>query len=103
MVEDNKGNEVGSILFAVCDQPGLTADSFRRLIDGYSASDKGLACMGQGENMLGNPCIFSKAYFDELNSLTGDTGGKRVIMAHKDDLKVIYATDLELADIDTKR
>ncbi len=89
-----------AVLFAVCDQPGLTADSFRRLIDGYAASDKGLACMGQGENILGNPCIFSKAYFEELNALTGDTGGKRIIMAHRDDLKVIYATDSELADID---
>ncbi|MCR5322580.1 MAG: EF2563 family selenium-dependent molybdenum hydroxylase system protein [Lachnospiraceae bacterium] len=91
-----------SILFAVCDQPGLTADSFRRLIDGYAASEMGLACMGQGLNLLGNPCIFSKKYFDELMNLTGDKGGKRIIMAHKDDLKVIYASDLELADIDIK-
>ncbi|MBO4416050.1 MAG: EF2563 family selenium-dependent molybdenum hydroxylase system protein [Lachnospiraceae bacterium] len=91
-----------SILFTVCDQPGLTSDSFRRLINGYSASDKGLACMGQGENMLGNPCIFAKKYYPELMELTGDKGGKRVIMAHKDDLKVIYAADTELADIDIK-
>ena len=91
---------IDGILFAVCDQPGLTADSFMRLINGYSSSDKGLACMGQGENMLGNPCIFSRKYFDDLMRLTGDTGGKRVIMAHKDDLSVVYAGDNELKDID---
>ena len=94
---------VSGILFTVCDQPGLSAASFARLIDSYAASDKGLACMGQGENLLGNPCVFSKKYFGELLELTGDTGGKRVIMAHRDDLKVVYASDEELADIDVPK
>ena len=95
-------NAIDSVLFAVCDQPGLTADSFNRLADGYSASDKGLACMGQGPDLLGNPCIFSKKYFEELMVLTGDRGGKKIIMSHKDDLTVVHATDSELADIDIK-
>ncbi|MBP5332503.1 MAG: EF2563 family selenium-dependent molybdenum hydroxylase system protein [Lachnospiraceae bacterium] len=111
-----------NIIFSVCDQPGLTDESFSRLINGYAASDKGLACMARQtaeektsaaqqtaegkasaaiiKDQLGNPCIFSKKYFSELMQLTGDTGGKRVIMAHREDLQVVYASESELADID---
>ena len=89
-----------NILFAVCDQPGLTSDSFVKLINGYASSDKGLACLGQGEDRLGNPCIFSKKYFGELARLIGDVGGKRVIMAHREDLVIVNATDGELKDVD---
>lgn len=89
-----------AILFAVCDQPGVTADTFRRLISGYAAGDKGLACLGQGKNKLGNPCIFSRQYFRELLRLEGDSGGKRVIMKHMDDLIIVPADDRELNDVD---
>lgn len=100
-----------SVLFAVCDQPGLTEDSFVRLIDAYAASDKSLACMGRHcpkegvspevfKASLGNPCLFNKKYFPELMELSGDTGGKRVIARHADDLTVVYAAESELSDID---
>ena len=50
----------------------------------------------------GGLSLMSRQLMGGLMNLTGDTGGKRVIMAHKNDLTVIYATDSELADIDIK-
>ncbi|MBR5967007.1 MAG: EF2563 family selenium-dependent molybdenum hydroxylase system protein [Lachnospiraceae bacterium] len=89
-----------AILFAVCDQPKLTEDTFRRLINSYAAGDKELACMGNGEDMLGNPCLFGRKYYSELEELTGDIGGKRVIMKHREELIVVSASEAELEDID---
>ena len=91
-----------AVLFAVCDQPKLTEDTFTRLINAYAAGDKELACMGHGEDMLGNPCLFGRRYFPELEELTGDVGGKRVIMKHREELIVVGASEAELEDIDYK-
>lgn len=89
-----------ALIFSVCDQPGVSEETFTRLIEGYRASGLGLASMGQTDGTLGNPCIFHKKYFDELMELTGDTGGKKVIKKHMDDLRIIPAETSELEDID---
>lgn len=90
-----------AVIFAVSDQPGLTKETFTKLIQGYAASDKNLAAMGVGDEP-GNPCIFSRKYYTELEALTGDVGGKKVIKRHMDDLVIIEASDDELADVDYK-
>ena len=88
-----------AVIFAVSDQPGLTKETFDRLIRGYATSDKELAGLGtNGEP--GNPCIFSRKYYSELEALTGDVGGKKVIRRHPEDLIVIEASESELEDID---
>lgn len=91
-----------AICFAVCDQPYLQGETVRKLTEGWRQSLKGLACLGsQGE--LGNPAIFSEQYLEELLKLTGDTGGKKVIRKHMDDLLVLEVEDeRELQDIDLK-
>ncbi len=89
-----------ALMFTVCDQPGVTADTFKRLLRAYAAGDRDLACMGHGEDMLGNPCLFGRKYFAELEALTGDVGGKRVIMKHRGELLVVNASEAELEDID---
>ena len=63
---------------------------------------KGIACVSS-EGRLGNPCIFTKKYYDQLLSITGDRGGKSVITAHRDDTAVLKVEDgKELTDIDVK-
>lgn len=89
-----------ALIFTVCDQPGVTTDTYYRLIAAYATGTKGLSCMGQGQNLLGNPCIFGRKYYKELMTLTGDTGGKKIIMRHTDDLSVVAALEEELKDID---
>ncbi len=92
--------DLKALMFTVCDQPGVTVDTFRRLLQAYAAGDKDLACMGHGEDMLGNPCLFGRKYYPELDALTGDVGGKRVIMKHRGELIVVNASDAELEDVD---
>ncbi len=91
-----------AVCFAVCDQPFLSGKSIQRLMEGWKQSGKGLGCLCcQGE--LGNPAVFGQRYLDELLLLTGDTGGKKVIRRHMDDLFLLEVEDgKELMDIDVK-
>lgn len=89
------------IMFAVCDQPYLTLATIDKIIAGYGKADKALVSVRYKER-LGNPCIFSYKWYDELCSLHDEEGGKTVIKRH---IKELYYVDIddnkELFDIDT--
>ena len=90
----------GAVLFAAADQPLLSVQSLKRLIAAYSTGGCGIACLRDGTHM-GNPAVFSSAYFDELHALTGDRGAKGIIRAHPEDvLAVDCISPDELADAD---
>ena len=94
--------DADACLFTVSDQPWLTAGTIRQLITLLETTGKGIACVSS-EGRLGNPCIFTKKYYDQLLSITGDRGGKSVITAHRDDTAVLKVEDgKELTDIDVK-
>lgn len=90
-----------AVLFAVCDQPGLRAGTMVRLIQEWRESGKGIACLGNGGEP-GNPVIFTETYFPELLELEGDTGGRKVLRRHMNDVWICQAAEQELADIDTR-
>ena len=97
-LKENK--EADACLFTVADQPWLTWESVMGLLEVFWESEKGMACMQNGEKK-GNPCIFSRKYYEKLFSLTGDVGGKKILNAHPTDI-VVYQTkgERELEDID---
>ena len=97
-LKENK--EADACLFTVADQPWLTWESVMGLLEVFWESEKGMACMQNGEKK-GNPCIFSRKYYEKLFSLTGDVGGKQILNAHPTDI-VVYQTkgERELEDID---
>lgn len=96
----NANLDADAVLFTVSDQPWLTCDTICKLIQTFLDSGKEIACIScQGK--MGNPCIFSKKYYEELLSLEGDKGGKRVIMKHLEDTCIYEVNDArELEDID---
>lgn len=95
--------DMDACLFTVSDQPWLTAETICRLIELLETSGKGIACVSW-EGKLGNPCIFTRKYYDELFLVTGDRGGKSVITAHRDDAAVLKVKDeKELTDMDVKQ
>ena len=94
--------DADACLFTVSDQPWLTAETIHQLITLLKISNKGIACVSC-DGKLGNPCIFTKRYYDDLLSITGDKGGKAVITAHRDDTAVLKVNDVkELTDMDVK-
>ena len=86
-------------MFAVADQPYLTAASLEKMILCWENSDKGIMVSGHGERM-GNPVIFAGKYYEELSNLKGDVGGKQVIKKHLDDVQMFEMPEPELKDLD---
>ncbi len=94
--------EADACLFTVSDQPWLSVETIEQLIRLLKSSGKGIACVSCS-GKLGNPCIFTRKYYDELLSITGDRGGKSVITAHREDTAVLAVEDpWELTDMDVK-
>lgn len=91
-----------AILFGVCDQPYVTAETLEQFAEAYRRSGKGLGCLAK-DGALGNPAIFSVSYAEELKTLQGDQGGKKVMRRNLDDVCTWEAADaLELKDIDRR-
>ena len=89
-------------MFMVCDQPFMSLKTLNLVKDTFINSDKGIVCVGSGNNK-GNPVIFSKKYINELLSLEGDIGGKKIIKGHLNDFQLVNINDeIELVDIDTQ-
>lgn len=87
-------------LFTVADQPWLRGETILGLVGVFLREEKGIACV-EYDGKLGNPCVFSKKYYDELMKLSGDVGGKRVVVAHREDVAVMRVEDgREMVDVD---
>ena len=88
-------------LFMVCDQPYLRRESVEGLVRAYVAGGCSIACLGRGREP-GNPVIFSARHLPELVALAGDAGGRRVLRAHMQSLRIVQADARELWDMDTR-
>ena len=98
----NANTDADAQLFTVSDQPWLSWRTICELIREFQNSEKGIACVSY-QGKMGNPCIFRKKYYEELSTLEGDRGGKKVIMKHPEDTQIIEVSDeRELEDIDYK-
>ena len=89
------------LLFAVADQPYLSPDTVCRLTD---AAAQGVLCATAAfGDQAGNPTLFSAVLAEELCSLEGDTGGRKILKRHADACAVIPCTnERELWDIDVR-
>ena len=89
-------------VFFVADQPELTGETVEAFLEGWLASGKGLGALAWMDEP-GNPCGFRPAYFPKLRALSGDRGGKGILLADRQDLYLHPAGDpRELRDIDVK-
>ena len=88
-------------LFTVSDQPWLTTETIVNLVHKFLLEHKGMACTLLGTK-TGNPCIFSRKYYQELLEISGDKGGKQIINRHPEDVAYLEIEDArELTDMDT--
>ena len=89
------------ILYAVADQPHLSADTVNRLTKAFQ-KEPGYIWAPVADGRRGNPVIFPASLFTELLQVTGDRGGRQVIAAHRELLRTKAASPEALRDIDTK-
>lgn len=89
-----------AVLFQVADQPKLRKETVSQLIDFAAAHPDRIVGLGHN-GRRGNPCLFPARFFPELMALTGDHGGRSVIMAHEEDMLLMEVPSTQLIDIDT--
>ena len=95
LIEDND-----ALIFFVADTPRLTEKTVTDFIHAFAKSGKRLACIGR-DGEMGNPGGFGAEFIPELMELEGDRGGKRILLAHRDDVFIFSDTKPEeLEDID---
>jgi molybdenum cofactor cytidylyltransferase len=85
-------------MFALADQPFVTAADYRRLVDTARGRPGGIVCARFGE-VTAPPHIFDRAYFKELSEL--EHGARPVLQRHQDAIAVVPLAPELLTDIDT--
>lgn len=88
-----------SVLLALADQPSITADHYRRLVEIQRETNAGIVA-SEYSGTLGVPALFTQAHLKDLLELSPREGCKRVILNHKDSVVRMPCPEAAL-DIDT--
>ena len=89
-----------AVIFMVCDQPYISPAIINELIETQKQTGKAIVTCNYGES-IGPPALFHKSLFSELMRLTGDTGARKVIQQHNNEVATIPFVQGKI-DIDTK-
>jgi molybdenum cofactor cytidylyltransferase len=94
-------SNVGAALFLLADQPGVTPALINTLIERHRVTLAPVV-WPEHEGRRGNPVVFDRVTFPQVNRLTGDVGGRSVLAAYaKRAERVPVTTPGVLFDIDT--
>ena len=74
----------GDVLIMLCDQPLITSEHLRALVDARAP----IAATGYS-GISGVPAFFAAKFREELLALRGDAGARSVIDAHRDEVVTI--------------
>jgi molybdenum cofactor cytidylyltransferase len=95
----NPAGRSNAVIFMLVDQPFVTPDLLRKLIETHQTGLAPIAAPIVGDARA-NPVLFDRVTFAELMGLQGDTGG-RAIMGHFPHTWLPWLDDRILLDIDT--
>lgn len=85
-----------AVVVLLADQVLITADHVQALCDAWSGSDDEIVATAYG-GVTGAPVLFPRACFDDLMSLSGDSGGRQLL---SDDRFSLRPVEFEAAAID---
>lgn len=89
------------VLFTVCDQPELLAETLSLLLDTAKENPHSIICASEGGRRR-NPVVWSNDYFEELLTLTGDAGGRQILDKYNEDVVFVEIDAIQLKDVDRK-
>ena len=89
------------VLFVVCDQPYLRAETMERMLEEGFVHPGSIVCAGYA-GKRGNPVLWDSRYFGELLELTGDVGGRQIIKKYPENGCLVECGEKELQDVDIR-
>jgi len=94
--------DVDAVVFILGDQPLVAPAVIERLADAYGTGNASIIQPNYREGR-GNPVLISRALFEELAQITGDTGARPLIQRHRDAIHLVDVTAFSRPDdIDTR-
>ena len=90
--------ESDAAVVLLADQPGITAEHLRAIVDTFEA-DRHLVVRLRFRDGPG-PALLSREVWDEARSLTGDTGAREIIAAHPGWVREVVVDSDAPADVD---
>jgi molybdenum cofactor cytidylyltransferase len=92
---------IRKIIIAVCDQPFVSSALFEELDEMQEKTGKpAVACTYA--DTVGTPALFTTKYFDQLLSLQGDEGAKKILKNNRGDVATVDFPKGQI-DIDTQK
>ena len=89
-----------AVILMVCDQPYVSSELIDEIIDIYRRTGKKIITCDYGET-TGPPTLFHHSFFNELMQLKGDTGARKIIQHHPNEVATIPFPEGKV-DVDTK-
>lgn len=93
---------VEAAIFIPADQPLITPQFLQRCVETWRATKAGIVIPQTRDGSRGNPVLFSREFFAELATLSGDVGGRALFAQYADRIVSVPVTDAQiLSDVDT--
>ena len=97
----NKNPYAEAVIIVVCDQPFLSSTIIFELIKKYETTKKTIIACFYDDGTAGTPALFDKTFFNDLLSLEGQSGAKKIIAQNEKLIETISFPPGSI-DIDTK-
>ena len=97
IIQENR--KVSAVIFTLCDQPYVNYETLSKLVLKYRSTGAKIVA-SEYEETIGVPALFDASLFEELMSLTGDSGAKSLIRRYSAKVEIISAPEAAL-DIDS--
>jgi molybdenum cofactor cytidylyltransferase len=95
-------DDVEGAVICLGDMPDVSAPLIDRLVAAFDPDAGAAICVPVVEDRRGNPVLWARQFFGEMETLKGDTGARRLMAAHEDALcEVTMDDDAALTDLDT--
>lgn len=88
-----------AVLIMVCDQPAVTSDHLKKLIERAGQSPKSIIASAYRDT-LGVPALFRKQHFDQLAAIADGVGASKLIRENRDEVEPLALPHGEI-DLDT--
>ena len=94
-------HSIRKIIIAVCDQPFVSSALFEQLDQTQEKTGKPIVACTYADT-IGTPALFTLKYFDQLLSLEGDEGAKKILKNNRADVATVDFPKGDI-DIDTQK
>lgn len=94
-----KSPDTEAVILIVCDQPSLTSQHLRNVIESFKQSRMPIIASSYGDT-LGVPALFARSFFTNLLMLRDEEGAKKIIEQFEEQVKPVEFPEGSF-DIDT--